>query len=199
MSEHARHSAILIQKWLQSSSHWNFPRTVRRFFSRGSRSLKLLSVFFCLISAASHQRPDARCAYSLRLSWAGSAAAMGGGCLSERRLRHVAISHSQSGIGKRRAPHYCRKTFRSATFSVTTVDGLRQLPSLRLWWRKVDVMRAYFEECFFCKVTDYVLSVLLLNRWRIQRSLKCIRFEIVCVCVACVSARRSDRKYKIIV
>lgn len=31
-------------------------------------------------------------------------------------------------IGKRRAPQHCRKTCRSATFSVTTVNGLRHVP-----------------------------------------------------------------------
>lgn len=102
VSERARHSAILTEKWLQSSSHWNFWRA-RRFFSR----FKLLSVFFCLISAASHQRPDARAARTRCGSrnwggWAGSAAAMGGGCLSQSQLRHVAISQSLCGTGKRR-------------------------------------------------------------------------------------------------
>ncbi len=89
--------------------------------------------FFCLISAASHQRLDALVLESGGIGrgqlrrWAGPAAAMGGGCLSEMQYVFSCVtnvSQSPSGIGKRHvreakkrsAPQYCRNRVEARHF-----------------------------------------------------------------------------------
>lgn len=143
VSKHTCRCAILTKKWLQSFSHWNFP-TVRRFCFFSS----LAETPFCFFSAQSVLLLSAfrRAGLGVGRNWAGSAAAMGGGCLSEMQNVLVASRMSANHLwvlergvyvrrrnGKALCPSTLSQSCRSATFSITTVKGLRHLHSLRLW------------------------------------------------------------------